>query len=42
LAKQIAPEKEQLICRKLASQVENQGNTIEAQKLYEKALLNQQ
>lgn len=30
LAKQIAPEKEQLICRKLASQVENQGNTIEA------------
>lgn len=39
LAKQIAPEKEQLICRKLASQVENQGNTIEAQKLYQKALL---
>mmetsp|Transcript_21815 Transcript_21815/g.33754 ORF Transcript_21815/g.33754 Transcript_21815/m.33754 type:complete len:263 (+) Transcript_21815:2171-2959(+) len=42
LAKQIAPEKEQFICRKLASQVENQGNTIEAQKLYEKALLTQQ
>lgn len=30
LAKQIAPEKEQFICRKLASQVENQGNTAEA------------
>jgi WD repeat-containing protein 19 len=30
LCKQIAPEKEQFICRKLASQVENQGNTIEA------------
>jgi len=42
LAKSISPEKEQLICRKLASQVENQGNTIEAQKLYEKALLTQQ
>jgi WD repeat-containing protein 19 len=40
LCKQIAPEKEQYICRKLASQVENQGNTVEAQKLYEKALLN--
>lgn len=39
LAKQIAPEKEQYICRRLASQVENQGNTIEAQKLYEKALI---
>lgn len=38
LAKAIAPDKEQFICRKLASQVENQGNTIEAQKLYEKAL----
>lgn len=35
----IAPDKEQFICRKLASQVENQGNTIEAQKLYEKALM---
>lgn len=42
LAKQIAQDKEQFICRKLASQVENQGNTIEAQKLYEKALLTQQ
>ena len=41
LAKQIAPEKEQFICRKLAAQVENQGNTIEAQKLYENALLTQ-
>ncbi len=40
LAKQIKPEKEPFICRKLASQVENQGNTIEAQKLFEKALLN--
>jgi len=40
LSKQIAQDKEQFICRKLASQVENQGNTIEAQKLYEKALLN--
>jgi len=40
LAKQISPEKEQLICRKLASQVENQGNIAEAQKLYERAYLN--
>jgi len=40
LSKQIAPEKEQFICRKLASQVENQGNTTEAQKLYERALIN--
>jgi len=40
LAKQIAPEKEQFICRKLASQVENQGNTAEAQKLYERAYIN--
>jgi len=40
LAKSIAKDKEQFICRKLAAQVENQGNTIEAQKLYEKALLN--
>lgn len=39
LAKKIAPEKEPYICQKLANQVENQGNTIEAQKLYEKALL---
>ena len=30
LAKQIQPEREQFICRKLASQVENQGNTSEA------------
>jgi WD repeat-containing protein 19 len=42
LAKQVAPDKEQFICRKLASQVENQGNTIEAQKLYEKAIFSQQ
>jgi len=40
LAKQIAPEKEPLICRKLASQVENQNNTAEAQKLYERAYMN--
>jgi len=39
LAKQIAPEKEQYICKRLASQVENQGNTVESQKLYEKALI---
>jgi WD repeat-containing protein 19 len=30
LSKTIAQDKEQYICRKLASQVENQGNTIEA------------
>jgi len=30
LAKSIAPERENFICRKLASQVENQGNTQEA------------
>lgn len=30
LAKQFAPDKEPFICRKLASQVENQGNTAEA------------
>ena len=40
LARQIAPEREQYICRKLASQVENQGNMMEAQKLYERAQLN--
>jgi hypothetical protein len=40
LAKNIAPDKEQLICRKLAAQVENQGNIPEAQKLYERAYLN--
>lgn len=40
LAKQIAPEKEQFICRKLASQVENQQNNLEAQKLYERAYMN--
>jgi WD repeat-containing protein 19 len=40
LAKQISPDKEQFICRKLASQVENQGNIAEAQKLYERAYLN--
>lgn len=40
LAKQISPDKEQQICRRLASQVENQGNIAEAQKLYERALLN--
>ena len=40
LAKSIAPEREQFICRKLASQVENQGNTAEAQKLYERAYVN--
>jgi len=40
LAKQIAPEKEQFICRKLASQVENQQNNSEAQKLYERAYIN--
>lgn len=39
LAKQIEPEREQFICRKLASQVENQNKNAEAQKLYEKALL---
>jgi len=40
LAKQIAPEKEPFICRKLGAQVENAGNTSEAQKLYERAYLN--
>lgn len=30
LAKAISPEKEPLICRKLAAQVENQGNIPEA------------
>jgi hypothetical protein len=30
LARQIAPEREQYICRKLASVVENQGNMLEA------------
>lgn len=39
LAKQIEPEREQYICRKLASQVENQNKNAEAQKLFEKALL---
>jgi len=39
LAKSIAPEQEQLICRRLAAQVESQGNNAEALRLYEKALI---
>lgn len=42
LAKQISPQKEQFICRKLASQIENSNKNAEAQKLYEKALLSKQ
>ena len=40
LTQQIDPSREPYICWKLALQVENQGNPLEAQKLYEKALLN--
>ncbi|EGR31945.1 WD repeat protein [Ichthyophthirius multifiliis] len=39
LAKNIAPQEEPFICRKLAFQIENQGNAQEARKLYERANL---
>ncbi len=39
LAKTIAPEEEPFICRKLGQQVESLGNFSEAQRLYEKAIL---
>ncbi|EAR82687.2 WD40 repeat protein (macronuclear) [Tetrahymena thermophila SB210] len=40
LAKSIAPQEEPFICRRLAFQIENQGNNQEARKLYERAVLN--
>jgi WD repeat-containing protein 19 len=40
LVQNIDPERENYICRKLAVQIENQGNSVEALKLFERALLN--
>lgn len=40
LVQNIDPSREPYICRRLAVQVENQGNSVEALKLFERALLN--
>lgn len=40
LVQNIDPVREPYICRKLAVQIENQGNSVEALKLFERALLN--
>lgn len=40
LVQNIDPTREPFICRKLAVQIENQGNSNEALKLFERALLN--
>ena len=40
LVQNIDPSREPYICRKLAVQIENQGNSVEALKLFERALLN--
>ncbi|CAK84014.1 unnamed protein product (macronuclear) [Paramecium tetraurelia] len=41
LAKKIAPEQEPFICKRLAIQIETQGNNPEAVKMYEMAMLNE-
>ena len=41
LVQNIDPSREPYICRKLAVQIENQGNSVEALKLFERALLNE-
>jgi len=39
LARQISPQQEPFICKRLAVQIETQGNNSEALKLYERGIL---